>query len=341
MSNLLNVKSLEVLKKEFEKLNTDTILLVVDANVYNLYRKSFDFLNIKGKKVHIWKCLDGEETKDYDELKHCLEFFLSKGVHRRSHLIAIGGGACSDFAGLVASMLLRGVHWSVVPTTLLSMIDASIGGKVAINSEYGKNLVGAFHLPDNIYIHQDFLDTLDSSNINSGRGELLKYCFLDKEIGKMILDEHNFNEVIQSCAKYKQQIVEEDFKESGKRKVLNLGHTVGHVLERIFNLPHGVAVAWGILVIFKMYDDSKNLIMLKEFSGKLSINLEQPPWHNKSFPIDDIMNYIRKDKKAVTSEELDIIKIQEIGSPEIERIKFSEFEKNLSEKVDELRKFIL
>lgn len=340
MSKLLNVASLEELHSKLEKIESDTILMVVDANVYNLYRKSFDFLNVKGKKVHLWKCLEGEETKVYDELKHCLEFFLSKGVHRNSHLVAFGGGACSDFAGLVASMLLRGVSWSVIPTTLLSMIDAAIGGKVAINSEYGKNLVGAFHMPDEVLIYQGFLNTLDSENLNSGKGELLKYCFLKNEIGEEVLLSSDLTNVINMCAEFKQEIVEDDFKEGGKRKTLNLGHTIGHALEKIFYLPHGIAVCWGMLVMFKIFDDVPSLIKLKEYGMKLGVPLDLPPWHNKSFPVESIMSYIQKDKKSVSTDEIDIILAND-GEISIKRISFQELENKLSEKVDELRKFIL
>jgi len=340
VSNLTNVNSLDDLYQKISSIESDTILIIVDANVYNLYRKSFNFLSIKDKKVHLWKCLEGEQTKVYDELKHCLEFFLSKGVHRKAHLVAFGGGACSDFAGLVASMLLRGINWSVIPTTLLSMIDASIGGKVAINSEYGKNLVGAFHLPDSVYLYQGFLNTLDSENLNSGKGELLKYCFLDKEIGDAVIVDNDLNSVIEKCALFKQQIVEEDFKEGGRRKVLNLGHSIGHALERIFYLPHGIAVCWGMLVIFKMYEDNSSLIKLKEFGNKLGLPLDMPPWHNKSFPVGEIMSYIKKDKKAVSTGELDIILMEE-NEAIIKRVSFDDFEARLSEKVDELRKFIL
>lgn len=340
MSKLLNILSLEELHNKISQIESDTILMVVDANVYNLYRKSFDFLKIEGKKVHLWKCLEGEQTKVYDELKHCLEFFLSKGVHRNSHLVAFGGGACSDFAGLVASMLLRGIEWSVIPTTLLSMIDASIGGKVAINSEYGKNLVGAFHLPQNIFIYQGFLNTLDTENLNSGKGELLKYCYLDKEIGKKVITSHDYTAVIEDCAKFKQAIVEDDFKEGGKRKILNLGHTIGHAFEKIFAMPHGISVCWGLLVIFKMYDDTQSLIRLKEYGGRLSLPLDLPPWHNKSFPVEMIMEYIKKDKKAVSTGELDIILIED-EEVVIKRESFEVFQSKLSEKADELRKFIL
>lgn len=340
MSNMVSVVSLEALRKQIEGIESDLILLVVDSNVYNLYRKEFDFIKFKDKKVHLWKCLEGENTKVYDELKHALEFFLSKGVHRKAHLVAFGGGACSDFAGLVASMLLRGIKWSVVPTTLLSMIDASIGGKVAINSEYGKNLVGAFHLPENIFFYYDFLKTLDTHNMKGGKGELLKYCFLDRDIYQAVKDGAELNDVVQMCAKYKQKIVDEDFKEGDRRKILNLGHTIGHAIEKIYELPHGIAVCWGMVVIYKLFNLDESLIKMKILIEKLDLELGESPWFNKSFPVDDIMAYITKDKKAVSNDSIEVVLLEDIGQPVIKKEKFDFINNQLEQRKDELRKFI-
>ncbi len=341
MSNIESIENLEELHSKIENIETDLILLVVDANVYNLYRKKFNFLKFEGKKTYVWKCLEGENTKDFDELKHGLEFFLSKGVHRKAHLVAFGGGACSDYAGLMASMLLRGVCWSVVPTTLLSMIDASIGGKVAVNSEYGKNLVGAFHMPENIYVMENFLETLPQDFIDAGKGEMIKYCFLSQKIYNLVIDKADFSTIINSCAEYKQSIVEQDFKEGGVRKLLNLGHTIGHAIEKIYKLEHGIAVLWGLVAIFNIYEEKSNLVELKKIIDALDLDVGESPWYNKSFSVEEIMNYIRTDKKSSSSERLDIIKAKKIGECVVENVSFIEIEQKLTEKKNELRKFII
>ena len=341
MSEIVHVSSLESLKERIQAIETDMILIVIDSNVYNLYRKKFDFLNFKGKKTAIWKCLEGEATKNYDELKHALEFFLSKKAHRNAHLVAFGGGAASDFGGFVASMLLRGISWSVVPTSLLAMIDAAIGGKVAINSEYGKNLVGAFHMPKNIFLHEEFLITLPEINMLGGKGELLKYFFLSKTIHDLVMSDADFSEVINHCALYKQQIVDEDFKEGGKRKILNLGHTLGHAIEKIYELEHGIAVFWGLVLIFYIFDDHENLTQLKVAVDKLKLNFGDSPWLNKTFPVSEVLEYIRNDKKALDLKTLDIITMKDIGEPQIMTVSFDDIASKLEEKKDELRKFIL
>lgn len=340
MSKLKQIVNLESLKKQLEEIETDTILLVVDTNVYNIYRKDFDFLKWKNKKVHLWKCPEGEGTKVFEELKNCLEFFLSRGIHRNAHLVAFGGGACSDFGGLVASLILRGIKWSVVPTTTLSMIDASIGGKVAINSDSGKNLIGAFHMPEAIYFVSQFIETLDRGTRQCGNGELFKYAFLDIRIYNAIINSQKQDEIITLCANYKQKVVEEDFKESNKRKVLNLGHTFGHAIERIYKIPHGVAVAWGMVIMFSIYDQSHNLIEMKKLLEFIDLNMSESPWHNKNFPIEEIMTLVTKDKKSVTTTEIEIILVDEIGLPAIKKVSFEELERKLREKQDVLRKFM-
>lgn len=340
MSKLRQIVNLDSLKKQLEEIDTDTILMVVDTTVYNIYRKEFDFLKWKNKKVHLWKCLEGESTKVFDELKNCVEFFLSRGIHRNAHLVAFGGGACSDFAGLVAALLLRGISWSVVPTTTLAMIDAAIGGKVAINSESGKNLIGAFHMPENIYFVYQFNESLDRATRQCGNGELFKYAFLDIKIYSAIINGAKQEDVIALCAEYKQKIVEDDFKESNKRKILNLGHTFGHAIERIYKIPHGVAVAWGMVIIFTIFDQEKNLIEMKKLLEFIDLDLTESPWHNKSFPIEEIMNLVARDKKSISQEEIEVILLDEIGLPSINKVSFIELEKKLREKQDVIRKFM-
>ncbi len=337
---------IELIKKDklsevIGRIETDLILVVVDSNVWQIYGKEFEAALPKNKKFYLYKSLEGEGTKCFDEFERGIEFFLEKGIHRKAHLLAIGGGATSDYAGYLASSLLRGISWSVIPTTLLGMVDASIGGKTGLNTKQGKNLVGAFHLPDNVWIASDFLSTLPVDELKSGMGEVIKYAFLDKKVKKLIEEDSKIEDIIKSCADSKEEIVESDFKEGGLRMSLNLGHTFGHAIERIYDTSHGEAVFWGMALIFKLYQDEHSTLLssLRVFSKKLGIEFGDPPWLNKTFPVDKIMDYLEKDKKKSSLNAVRIIKIREIGEFCSEEIKFSDIKNKLEDSKDELKAF--
>jgi 3-dehydroquinate synthase len=343
MKNKTEVKNVEIqnLIHEISKLETDTILIIVDHQVWSLYNKDFPFETITNKKVLFWKAPDGEKVKNMNDFQSAVEFFLDKGIHRNAHLVAIGGGATSDFAGFVAATILRGIEWSVIPTTLLSMVDASIGGKVAINSKSGKNLIGAFHLPTNVWICPSFLDSLSANEKLSGLGEVLKYSFLDYSIYDLVIKKVSMDEVINACAKFKEKLTEEDLKEVGIRKILNLGHSFGHAIEFIYNIPHGEAVMWGIALIFKLFGTEKNINDVAALKKALNIPSTQAPWFNKEFPIDKIMHYLSKDKKISALSSIDLVLIKDIGNAEVETKTFDEIQALLEVKKDELRKFTI
>lgn len=332
---------IEGLRESLKSIETDSLVIIVDLNVQNIYSKALNLLNIEDKKVTLWKSPPGENAKNFEEYKRCVEFVIEKGIHRKSHIVAIGGGATSDFAGFVAATVLRGVSWSVVPTTLLSMIDASIGGKVGINSQFGKNLIGNFHLPENIFVASEFLSTLPDDEYQSGLGELLKYCYLDSNIGNKLKTTEDQRQLIEDCMKYKRDVVEHDLKESGLRKVLNFGHTFGHAIEKIYDLKHGVAVVWGIVLILKLYGQEKHLKSMREYCQLLELKLDLPPWYNKTFQTDEIMNYLQKDKKASSSSKVDLVIFNSKNEIVIEPKTFDEIREDLANNADELRTFRL
>lgn len=336
-----NIKKIELenIIDEINKLETDTVLIIADHQVWSQYAKDITLEKIENKRVILWKSPDGEKVKNFNDYQNSLEFFLDKGIHRNAHLVVIGGGAVSDFAGFVAATILRGISWSIVPTTLLSMVDASIGGKVGINSKSGKNLIGAFHLPTNIFICSKFLETLSDTEKQSGLGEVLKYCFLDFSIYNLVTKKTNLELIIDACAQYKKKITEEDLKEDGNRKVLNLGHSFGHALEYIYNLSHGEAVLWGMALVFKVFGSDKNINDIKALKIALGMSAKDSPWHNKEFPIEKIMNYLSKDKKISAMSSIDLILIEDIGNPKIENKSFDEIQTALETNKDELRKF--
>ena len=341
MKTLIKHIDLESIVLEINNLDTDTILLVVDHLVWSYYSKELILEKIENKKVIFWKSPDGEKVKNINDFQNAVEFFLEKGIHRNAHLVAIGGGAVSDFAGFIAATILRGISWSIVPTTLLAMVDAGIGGKVAINSKSGKNLIGAYHMPTNVWICPKFIDSLPETEKNSGMGEVLKYCFLDYAIYDLAIKKAPLESIIDACAQFKQKLTDEDFKETGIRRILNLGHSFGHALEFIYNLPHGEAVLWGMILVFKNFGTEKNINDIIALKNALNIPGKNPPWFNKEFPIEKIMTYLSKDKKISALSSIDLVLVQDIGNAQIERKTFEEIQAVLETNKDELKKFTL
>ena len=207
----------------------------------------------------------GEARKTLESAEKLASLLVRKGADRKSFLVAIGGGVTSDLAGFVAANLFRGIEWGVVPTTLLSMADASIGGKTAVNLKEGKNLFGAFHFPKFVISDVQMLRTLPLREWRSGMGEILKTAMLsgasmyrsltNTAPGKLQRGSAELGELVGQCARYKQKLVRRDPLEAGERKLLNLGHTFGHALETSAGprqLGHGEAVGLGLLCALEM-----------------------------------------------------------------------------------------
>ncbi len=200
----------------------------------------------------------GERAKTWPVVQRLARELLSRGAHRGSAVIALGGGVVGDLTGFLASIFMRGLPFIQVPTTLLAMVDAAIGGKTAINLPEGKNLLGTFHQPRLVVLDPEFLRTLPRAERLNGLAEVLKAGFiLDRELLTRLAavrttlfdDEAELLETIYRAAAIKAQVVSQDEREGDLRRVLNFGHTLGHGLEQAahFRLPHGRAVAWGML----------------------------------------------------------------------------------------------
>jgi 3-dehydroquinate synthase len=275
---------------------------IIDQAVFKLYESELS--SLKSKKVFF--VVEPEVSKNINVFNSILESFLEMGITRGDTIVAIGGGATTDLAGFVASTILRGVDWISVPTTLLAMVDASIGGKVGINSIQGKNLIGNFHLPIDTLFCFNFLNTLDNSELESGKGEILKYCFLDKSIKDSCLKTGYTNDLIFDCAKFKIKIVKEDFKETGKRAMLNFGHTFGHVVEKLSGVPHGLAVAKGIEVNLKAFSPE----LLEEFHNLCSTLEIKIPLDLK-LNLKSFLEIIKLDKKNKSNSEIGFIYIED------------------------------
>ena len=216
----------------FSQQNFADSLIVTDGNLQRLY-------GIVGDNVYLLP--DGEQAKCFAVAEGLCRWFLQKGLSRDGKVVAVGGGSVGDTVGFAASVYKRGVRLTHVPTTLLAMVDSSVGGKTAIDLDGVKNAVGTFYRADTL-VDVNFLNTLDRVQLASGMGEVLKYRMLSARIDGAT----DLVETIRLCVDYKERLCEEDFFDRGARHVLNAGHTVGHAIELAYNLPHGVAVANGL-----------------------------------------------------------------------------------------------
>lgn len=243
-----------------EQYSTDSIFVVIDENVHNLHRERLEkWCQPQFKDVHYIEIPEGEGSKSMQQWKGITDEILSIGVERSTPLLAVGGGVTGDLGGFVASSVLRGLPLIHVPTTLLAMVDSSIGGKTGINHSTGKNLVGAFYQPDAVFADVNFLDTLDDKEWITGIAEILKYGAirnpdLFKDLESLVHQSFTANDqwvrVITESARIKADIVQEDALESNIRAYLNFGHTFGHALEKVAGygtITHGEAVFVGMI----------------------------------------------------------------------------------------------
>lgn len=230
--------------------------VVTDSTVGPLYLETVtESLKAAGFAVSSYAFPAGEGSKNFSTLSNILEFLASEHLTRSDCLIALGGGVAGDMAGFAAACYLRGIRYVQMPTTMLSAVDSSVGGKTAIDLKAGKNLAGAFLQPAAVLCDTDCLKTLPPAVFADGAAEAVKTGVLCDESLFALFEDGTLKAdpagVIARCVAYKAGVVERDEKEQGERKLLNLGHTVGHAIEKCsnFTIPHGHAVAAGLAVI--------------------------------------------------------------------------------------------
>ncbi len=321
-SNLTYLKKHELFK-ELDNFKDSQFFAIVDYNVRNHLPQFILF------SPHIFWLHHPEEEKNLDTYARATEFFLTQGITRTSTLYAIGGGATTDFAGFVAATILRGVKWIAVPTTLLAMIDGSIGGKVAINTPQGKNLLGSFYLPKDVYISGDFLSSLPKIEEMSGKGEILKYGFLSKTIHDLILNRASLETIAIECAKFKTEVVERDFYEKGERIHLNLGHTLGHAFEFMLKIPHGQGVAMGMKYLFQLLGMTDVLSKWEELATALDLPIDQLDLkHFPNFDIAEFVKFLEQDKKK-QDHNLRLVLVKEVGVCYVEEVPMKEFKSKI------------
>ena len=239
------------------QLTFDTNVVVVTNPTVSGYHLDTLLSHINAAKLNIVTIPDGEEYKTLETVEMILNECFEHKLDRKSLLIAFGGGVIGDMTGFTASIYQRGIDFIQIPTTLLSQVDASVGGKTGVNNKYGKNLIGAFYQPKAVYIDPAFLETLPPREFAAGVAEIVKMAVMFDRSYFEFLQTANFEdtetlkEVIRKSVELKAWVVNQDEKEAGIRAVLNYGHTFGHVVENETNYTtylHGEAVAIGIVM---------------------------------------------------------------------------------------------
>lgn len=232
--------------------------IVTDSTVVHLYEETVrKSLTEAGFSVCTFVFPAGEASKNMHTLSHLLEFLAKEEMTRTDLIVALGGGVTGDLAGFGAAVYLRGIPFVQIPTTFLAAIDSSVGGKTAVDLEAGKNLAGAFYQPKLVLCDTDVLQTLPEVVFADGIAEALKYGVLgDAALFEKIAGgdfRQDLEEIIETCVSMKRDVVEEDEFDTGKRQLLNLGHTFGHAIEQKshFQMTHGHAVAIGMHLIAK------------------------------------------------------------------------------------------
>lgn len=253
---------------EIEKIyKGKKIFILTDKNVNSYYGdKIKSCLVNSGYDVKIMALEAGEETKAFSTLPVIYNEFLDFKITRSDLIITLGGGVIGDLGGFAAATFLRGVDFVQIPTSLLAQVDSSVGGKVAVDLERGKNLVGSFYQPKAVLIDPDVLKTLNEKFFKDGMGEVIKYgCIKDREFFYFLKSlktkeeaMHNIEKIIHKCCFIKKCVVENDEKDTGERMLLNFGHTLGHAIETYYNFKkftHGEGVAIGMYEISRIAEN--------------------------------------------------------------------------------------
>ena len=322
-SNISNI-----IKKN--SINFKQCLLIVDEKVPKKFISNIK-KSLKQKKIYIYFFRANEKNKNIDNVKKILEILLKKNFSRDDCVISVGGGITGDVSGFVASLFKRGLKFINLPTTLLSQVDSSIGGKTGVNSKHGKNLIGSFYQPNLVITDIQFLKSLSKREIICGYGEILKhslilnksfFIFLNKNIKKVLNLSSPFIEkaIYESC-KIKKIVVEKDEKEKGLRKILNFGHTFAHAYEASLGysrkLNHGEAVILGMKTALN-FSLKNSFLKKKEYELIINHinNTVLTSSLNKFFNLKDlnkILSFMIKDKKN-NSSKINLILLKKVGS---------------------------
>lgn len=304
--------------------------IISDDIVFPLYGQTVkQSLSDAGFSVCEYVFENGEKSKTLKTFAAILEFLAENKITRTDIVIALGGGVVGDIAGFSAAAYLRGIDFVQIPTTLLAAVDSSVGGKTAVDLDAGKNLAGAFHQPILVLCDTKTFETLDKKQLSCGFAEVIKYAVLcDTELFEQLENgKCDYVSLVERCIKIKRDIVQRDEFDRGERKTLNLGHTLGHAIEKHseFSLTHGAAVAVGLVMISRISE--KNGYAKESLVDRISSLLEKfglPTDYNISAEI--LFDIATGDKKIEGSSITPVIPTK-IGSCTLEKMSLDKFEK--------------
>lgn len=312
-----------------ERYASSRLLLAVDEEVNDLHGEA-----VRRECGRLFgECVtavvpEGERSKSVEEWRRLTDVFMESGPERGTPLLAVGGGVTGDLAGFAASTLLRGIPLIHMPTTLLGMVDSSVGGKTGVNHAAGKNLIGSFYQPAAVFAQFRFLRTLPEEEWVNGLAEMLKYAAIRQPelfeelrlaAGEGFGVSDRWGDLVFRSARIKGEIVEEDTLESGRRAFLNFGHTYGHALEKIAgygNISHGEAVFLGMIAATRASEKLGAPVDPARFGPFLS--LYRAPYGRYSNRTDELMEAMKRDKK-VKEKELRLVLLDRWGEPRLYR----------------------
>ena len=320
-------------QENLRRLKDKEVLLVLDEKVPSEYKSSIiQVLSDLSSNLNLCEIHASEENKDRNTLDKIHSKLINERYSRDCYLVALGGGITCDITGFAAATYQRGVSFILFPTTLLSQVDASVGGKTAINHPLGKNMIGAFHQPVEVFADIGFLDSLPKKEISDGLSEVIKHAlivdskffdWLEKSIEAIIsLEPKALEHAITRSIEIKSEIVSKDEKESGIRKVLNFGHTFGHAIElygEFRKFTHGQSVALGMIMamelskitgVFKDTDLQRAKSLIDKVNPELNLNI--------AFEDEKLIENMSVDKKR-TGDKLVFILLEEIGLAKIKK----------------------
>ena len=303
------------------------IFIITDENISLLYKSQLESnLAEAGHEVETVVVAPGERSKNFQSLEYVVGEILRRGVSRHSLVVAFGGGVVGDLAGFVSSIMLRGIDYVQIPTTLLSQVDSSVGGKTAINTNLGKNLVGTFYQPKLVLVDTGLLKSLPSRELRAGYGEVVKYALLgDAPLFEWL--EHNGGDVlgvdaeacryvVAACCQNKAEIVTRDEREKGSRLLLNLGHTFGHAMEADLSydnrLLHGEAVAIGSIIALETsvrlgFCDAAVPSRVRQHFESLGLPVRPPKLTGHRWVPEKLLSHMARDKKVVRGKQVLIL----------------------------------
>ncbi|MCM1364328.1 MAG: 3-dehydroquinate synthase [Faecalibacterium sp.] len=282
-------------------------LIVTDSGVPEQYAKTVAD-SLENAFIHVFP--QGEASKNFDVFKTICQHLLAEGFSRKDCVIAVGGGVTGDMAGFAAACYMRGIDFYNIPTTLLSQVDSSIGGKTAIDLDGIKNIIGAFYQPKKVIIDPNVLETLPERQVSNGLAEAIKAGIIaDESLFELFETENymdNIDKIIEKSLLFKRGVVEQDEKEAGLRKVLNFGHTIGHGIESsagLHDLYHGECVALGMIPMCSEKIKQRVIAALENVGLPTSFDYDKQA----------VFEALTHDKKA-SGKNVTIVKCDEIGS---------------------------